>query len=150
MDLNVIEKEIRKLERAETCYDICERLAWLYIIRDHQRGEQKNDNHAAPLPLTRADAEAWVASMRNTDTAKPTGGRWTWDQTSAVMAERGLRYPPADWYAVLNMLYSDYGPLLAKHGPKELDAYVEMARAFLDDPDAAPNKMSRYYRYITK
>ena len=59
-------------------------------------------------------------------------------------------YPLADWYAGLNMLYSDFGVLLAKHGPKEMDAYVELARAFLDDPDAAPKKMARYYRYIAE
>ena len=99
-------------------------------------------------PLDKATAVAWVAAMRNTDPARPTGGRWTWEQTSALMAERGLHYNPADWYAALNMLYSDFGPLLAKHGAKELDAYVEMAKALLDDPDAKSNKMARYYRYI--
>ena len=141
INLEMIQKEIDKLEAEPTCYYGCERLAWLYIVRDHNtRGEVR--------PLTRAEAEAWVASMRNADPAHPRDHRWTWDQTTALLKEKGLPYSAADWYAVLNMLYSDFGVLLAKHGPKEMDAYVELARAFLDDPDAAPNKMARYYRYI--
>lgn len=35
MDLGMIEREIRELEGSETCYKACERLAWLYICRDH-------------------------------------------------------------------------------------------------------------------
>lgn len=37
MDLSMIEREIRELECSETCYRACERLAWLYICRDHLR-----------------------------------------------------------------------------------------------------------------
>lgn len=38
ISLDVIEKEIRELEaRGETTYAQCERLAWLYVVRDHIR-----------------------------------------------------------------------------------------------------------------
>lgn len=36
IDLDIIEDEIRELEaRGDTTYKLCERLSWLYIVRDH-------------------------------------------------------------------------------------------------------------------
>lgn len=46
IDLETIEREINELEaRGDTTYSICERLSWLYIVRDHLRptnGETKS------------------------------------------------------------------------------------------------------------
>lgn len=36
IDLETIEREIKELEaRGDTTYSLCERLSWLYIVRDH-------------------------------------------------------------------------------------------------------------------
>ena len=36
VDLDTIDREIHDLEaRGDTTYSLCERLAWLYIVRDH-------------------------------------------------------------------------------------------------------------------
>lgn len=46
IDLDTIEREIHDLEaRGGTTYSMCERLAWLYIVRDHlvPPTEQKQD-----------------------------------------------------------------------------------------------------------
>ena len=96
--------------------------------------------------LSMADAKAWTAHMTNADGTN--GPHWNMDQVKQIMAQRKLSMDPIQFWTTINMLYSDFGVLLAKHGPKEMDAYVELVRAFLDDPDAAPNKMARYYRYI--
>lgn len=38
IDLEKIEREIDELEaRGDTTYSLCERLSWLYIVRDHLR-----------------------------------------------------------------------------------------------------------------
>lgn len=38
VDLETIEREINELEaRGDTTYSICERLSWLYVVRDHLR-----------------------------------------------------------------------------------------------------------------
>lgn len=38
ISLDEVEREIRELEaRGDTTYSLCERLAWLYIVRDHIR-----------------------------------------------------------------------------------------------------------------
>lgn len=39
INLEVIEREISELEATrDTSYRLCERLAWLYIVRDHLKG----------------------------------------------------------------------------------------------------------------
>lgn len=42
-----LDKEILMLEKKDTTYANCERLAWLYIVRDHVTGQQQ----AQPTPL---------------------------------------------------------------------------------------------------
>lgn len=37
IDLETIEREISELEARQPSYKSCERLAWLYIVRDHVR-----------------------------------------------------------------------------------------------------------------
>lgn len=118
-----------------------------HVKEEHYPHTRKQREHDS---LGEEEAEAWVAHMKNEDPTHPTGGRWTMAQTTSVMKDKGLSYPEAEWYAVMNMLYSDYGPLLAKHGPKELDAYVELAKAWLDDKDAMPGKTARYYHSVVR
>lgn len=43
-----LDKEILMLEKKDTTYANCERLAWLYIVRDHITGQQT----AQPTPLS--------------------------------------------------------------------------------------------------
>ena len=35
VSIEIIEEEILDLEKRDTSYAVCERLAWLYIVRDH-------------------------------------------------------------------------------------------------------------------
>ena len=42
-----LDKEILMLEKKDTTYANCERLAWLYIVRDHITGQRQ----AQPTPL---------------------------------------------------------------------------------------------------
>lgn len=43
-----LDKEILMLEKKDTTYSNCERLAWLYIVRDHVTGQHT----AQPTPLS--------------------------------------------------------------------------------------------------
>jgi hypothetical protein len=51
MDLGMIEREIRELEGSETCYKACERLAWLYICRDHLKHVPISERVPEPAPV---------------------------------------------------------------------------------------------------
>ena len=50
IDLETVEREINELEtRYDTSYRVCERLAWLYTVRDHIRPERPEDRMTQDL-----------------------------------------------------------------------------------------------------
>ena len=51
ISLEEVEKTILELEQKDTSYTVCERLAWLYIVRDNLRGT------AAPEKLRAGSSE---------------------------------------------------------------------------------------------
>ena len=50
----------------------------------------------------------------------------------------------------MNMLASDYYKVAEKFSVLEDDFFFCMAKAFLEDKDAVPNKVGAYYEYIVK
>ena len=79
----------------------------------------------------------WVSHMENKDGTH--GGHWTIEQTSKY-ADHYNKY---DWYAVMNMMYSDY------YNPKYNDNdYIEMAKDWINDKDIEGGKTLKYYFYI--
>ena len=62
-DLAMIEREIRELEASETCYRTCERLAWLYICRDHMRHAPVEEVVTEP----EGESSEFVAAARAAD-----------------------------------------------------------------------------------
>ena len=43
LSLETVEQEILELEKRDTTYAVCERLAWLYVVRDHMTGEPAHE-----------------------------------------------------------------------------------------------------------
>ena len=93
--------------------------------------------------FTETDAKEWVSHM-------DPPGRWTMDQTTTVMEQMGYHFRPCVFYAVMNMLWSDYGATVAKHGLDRPAFWAELARDFIDDPDAENMKVGRYWRDIAR
>ena len=96
-------------------------------------------------------AQAWVDHMDNADTSRPHGGRWTYAEATELGHKLGV---PDDqmiaFFVALNMIWSDYGPVISAAGNNTPDFYGKMARAFIDDKDARPHKVARYMRAIAK
>lgn len=88
----------------------------------------------------------WMARLRNTDGS--TGPHWTMEQTTQVMRQKGVECDPLEFWAAMNMMYSDYLPVAKKANANNIDFYVNLAKAFLDDKDAAKGKLAHYYEYI--
>lgn len=60
IDIEEIEREINKLEmRGDTTYSVCERLSWLYTVRDHLI---PNDTKDATIPDYRGSEFLELAS----------------------------------------------------------------------------------------
>lgn len=101
--------------------------------------------------LDRETAEQWVSRMDKAD-GNGKGGKWTYDQAVQLMRSKGYDYDPAAFYAVINMLHSDYGKTLARYGVTGQDAYAELAKDWIKDDDVAAGdlKTEMYYQCIVK
>ena len=90
--------------------------------------------------FTRKTAEYVVSMMKNKDGT--TGEHRNYETTTQVM---NGDFNEADWYYVLNMIYSDY----YKSGRSD-DTYIGLAMDFLSDPDAPEGKAKLYYKAMNK
>lgn len=101
------------------------------------------------MPMTREMAEEWTHGMKNEDGTK--GPHWTFDQAKQVMAQKGIECDsPESFWAIMNSLYSDYCAVFKKHGVNNMDMYIDLACAWLNDKDAVKNKAAAYYEHIVK
>lgn len=100
------------------------------------------------MPMTHEMAEEWTSGMKNEDGTR--GPHWKMDQVKQLMKQKGIDCDPLEMYAVINALYSDYCAVLKKHGVNNMDVYIDLACAWLNDRDAVPNKASAYYEHIVK
>ena len=102
----------------------------------------KNMKHVK-REFTEEDAKEWVKHM-----SPP--ARWTMDQTTAVMHQRGYNYRPCVFWAVMNSLASDYSSTIIRHGADKPELWADLAHDWLDDMDAEDDKVGRYYRDIVR
>ena len=175
LDINEIEWAISKIEKQESSDSSYVVLAALYIIRDRIRGKEKAAEVKAEVARTdqmlperresydrigkysqmgrseigKQEATEWVQAMKNEDGT--TGPHWTLDQAKKVMAEREISGSPISFWVTLCMMYSDYCLVARKIGmEKNMDFYVWLAEAFLNDKDSVPDKLDAYYRAVVK
>ena len=86
-------------------------------------------------------AKAWTTKMVNKDGT--VGPHWTYEQTESVRKDKGLQIDGWDFYATMNMIYSDY------YSPKfDVSTYVELAKDWLHDEDAGKAKILKYYFFV--
>lgn len=79
-------------------------------------------------------AKKAVARMKNVDGSS--GEHWTYEQTSQLADQQGITQK-ADWYYVMNMLYSDYSEIYGS----DINMYIRVAKAYMSDPDAPEGKV---------
>lgn len=122
-----------------------------YGKRDYY-GEYKNHEkkrkQEAKLKFDRSTAKEWVESMENEDGTE--GEHWTYEQTEAVRKQHGFDCDGVDFYAAINMMYSDYYKVAKEYNLNTTDYYAKMANAFICDKDVSKDKVSRYFECIVK
>ena len=79
-------------------------------------------------------AKKAVSKMKNVDGT--CGEHWTYEQTSQLADQQGITQK-ADWYYVMNMLYSDYSEIYGS----DINMYIRVAKAYMRDPDAPEGKV---------
>ena len=104
--------------------------------------------------LTRHDMMNWKEKMENADGSY--GEHFTGGQIRQAVQAMGIEmkgYNEKELCLAANMIYSDYGEVLRPFIPKEKEAYVyvNLAKAFLEDPDSSVKggeKLACYYYAI--
>lgn len=112
---------------------------------DYDRGYGGYDNDGG---LSWEDAKDWMMHIRNGDGR--TGPHWSIDQTNKLLEKKQLDCEAHEFWAAMNMLYSDYGDAAKKFGVDNADFFACMAEAFLDDDDAVEDKLAVYYDCIVE
>lgn len=107
------------------------------------------EGEKAEKRLTRDKAEKWVRRMRSNDRQ---GGMWTMADAKelAKCYELEDEQELVDFYAALNMVYSDYADVAKEFGVDDEAFYAALACAFLydDDGKAPAEKLAAYYTYV--
>lgn len=98
--------------------------------------------------FTREMAEEWTEGMKNKDKSK--GPHWDLEKAAHAMKTHNLRYDEYEFWAVLNAVYSDYCEVLEKHGVSNMEVYIDLAKAWLDDEDAVEGKAAAYFECVVK
>lgn len=98
--------------------------------------------------FNRQMAEKWVAEMRNADGTR--GPHISMEKAKEVMKQYNVDCDPLEFYVVINSLYSDYDQALKKNNASTLEIYACLAKAWIEDQDAVPNKLAAYYTYVVK
>lgn len=93
--------------------------------------------------FTEEDAKRWVDGMEPP-------ARWTREQTTSVMRQKGYHHRECEYWAVMNALYSDYGKTMQKYGIDRPEIWADLAHDWLEDQDAQAHKAGRYWRDIVK
>lgn len=96
--------------------------------------------------LTEESARRWVRSMKHSDGS--TGEYFTMEQAKEWMTKHSVSLPLPDFYAIMNAMKSDYCMVAKKFNINTEEFYGEMAKAFIEDKDAHPNKAAIYMNCI--
>lgn len=106
------------------------------------------DTSVNDAQLTKDVAEQWLTKLKNVDGTK--GAHWTMQQTDQVLTKYGMNYDPVEFWVVMNLIYSDEVAVAKRYNVNTIEYYKDRAKAWLDDPDAKPNKTARYLMSVVQ
>lgn len=118
----------------------------------HHGGATHQKNYPLMEQLTEEVASAWVGNMKNADQEHTTGAKWSRETVKPLAVKHGFTTPEKqlEFWAVMNMMYSDYAETAKKHGVSTLDFFADMAKAWMKDPDAVKHKTAAYIACCTE
>lgn len=123
----------------------------MHYGRAHEEGRMNRVGFAMGSEdeeLDRETAEHWTRQMKNEDGT--TGPHWNLEQTKKVMEQHKIDCDPYEFYAAINMMYSDYCKVAKEFNVDSAAYYAKLAKAFLEDKDAGKGKLKRYYECVVE
>lgn len=118
-------------------------LLWWYDMSDARTQQMVAEKmQQVAFKISPEEAEMHVKAMR------PAGQHWTHKQVREYLATKGITERCTDYYLVMNMVYNDYQKTAQMYGLQNDDEfYFSLARDFIEDMDAKPYKVERYFEY---
>lgn len=85
-------------------------------------------------------------AMQIVKAMRPKGQYWSMQQVKDLCREHHIDKDIVNWYLVLNMCYNDYcGTAKAFGLQSDEEFYWSLAKDFIEDPDAKPFKVEKYF-----
>ncbi|MCQ2598439.1 MAG: hypothetical protein MJ181_11410 [Treponema sp.] len=101
--------------------------------------------------LNREIAEDIVKNFAVTDgSGNPDGMHWTYDEAKSLGDKLNVdweKVSKCEYFTVLNMMYSDYGQTVKKHGLPDT-ILGEFAKDWFMDVDGDPDKTFKYFIHL--
>ena len=87
-----------------------------------------------------------VESERIVKNMSPNGQHWGYNEIEKLCNSKGITERINEYYLVMNMAYNDYYNTAHKYGlQNDVEFYWSLACDFIDDPDATPHKVAKYF-----
>ena len=110
--------------------------------RDVQKDHQESEGLSEPR------VKKWLKEMKNEDGT--TGAHFGRDSAETIRRAHCPKCDELEFYAAINMIYSDYCKVAKDLSVDRPEFYAYMAKAFLEDKDAGEDKLLKYMRYIAE
>lgn len=116
-------------------------ILWWYDMSDIRTQQAVADKmQQVAYKITLPEAENCVKAMH------PAGQHWSYKQVKEYLATKGMTDRLTDYYLVMNMVYNDYQRTAQTFGlQSDVEFYFSLARDFIEDVDAKPFKIERYF-----
>ena len=98
--------------------------------------------------FNRQMAEEWVSRMQNADGTR--GPHFSMEKANLFFMHYILYCYQTVFWLVINTLYSNYDQALKKNNASTLELYACLAKAWIEDQDAVPDKASACYTYVVR
>lgn len=77
---------------------------------------------------------------------EPYGQKWSYNDVEKYLTEKGIEGQTCDYYLCMNMAYNDYHDTASMYSlENDTEFYFSLAKDFIDDPDAKPHKIAKYF-----
>lgn len=144
----------RSAERLAICHKAYKILCKEYGRKEHDTDHNHDDVYKVDLSVIEGRhphfdhqmAMEWTKGMENADGTK--GPHWTMEETEKLRKQHSLDCTPEKFWAIMNSLYSDYCEALRESSASTPEVYVRLAKAWIWDKDAVPDKAAAYYTYV--
>lgn len=110
--------------------------------RKHEAGEDDENE----VEIDEHAVKKWVAGMRNNDGT--TGEHFKPEIADQLRTTLCPGCDKTEFWAAMNMVYSDYCDVFKKLNVDRPETYAHMAKAFLADKDAGEGKLAKYMKYV--